>query len=443
MSRKKSLSPVELITQNLRERSRKDGVTPERVAAALSRAGALWESRLADGSAWTPPAGSPYPWAQVKISLAGLIPGLKTGFGVRALGKGRGQAPPLRRLIVVGAGLAPALSPKPALAALILAGNTPLMSWSPLCACLLAGWSVVVKMSRDETLWPRLFVESLAEIDAEVADRIVLHVWPGEDERTAALRRAADAIIAYGSDTTIANLRALTPETTPFFGFGHSISIGICTGDGIPQIGRFARDVLLFEQSGCLSAQAIFVEASPDEMRNAAENLACALTQEAAALDLPPVTDAAVARIVRTARDMALFRGVRVIGDENLRWTILVSAKSEPMDFPIGHCVVQLIPAALGFDRLLDQTGAMRNALSCIGVAGTPNPTLYQIAQAAGVSRICPAGEMQCPPLDWSNGNQDLLQELIRLTGRRNKGTKEEESGQQGNVISNAVQDAR
>ena len=144
--------------------------------------------------------------------------------------------------------------------ALILAGNTPLLSWSPLAACLLAGHTVHVKMSRDESLWPRLFRDALAEVAPEIAERVTLDVWPGDDPRTIALIAASDAVIAYGSDETIATLRALTPTSTPFFGYGYGVSVGILPRD-VPFYARgFAQDVLMYGQAGCLSPQALLVE---------------------------------------------------------------------------------------------------------------------------------------------------------------------------------------
>ena len=150
---------MELITQNLRERSQNDGVTSERIIAALARVGDIWESRLAPNSDWTPPDGSPFPWAQVRISLAGLVPGLKAAGEWRELGVG---CSPLGVRKCVGVNLIPAVDPMPntqlpRVAALILVRQYAahvLVSAVRLSSG--EDTSAFMKMSRDETLWPRL-----------------------------------------------------------------------------------------------------------------------------------------------------------------------------------------------------------------------------------------------------------------------------------------------
>src|SRR4051794_20284291 len=67
---------IAAMVQTLRERSPRILSDPARVVAALARMGELWERLLA--SDWTPPEGSSFPWAQVRLSLAALVPGLKT-----------------------------------------------------------------------------------------------------------------------------------------------------------------------------------------------------------------------------------------------------------------------------------------------------------------------------------------------------------------------------
>ncbi|MBC8139898.1 MAG: hypothetical protein H7Y38_00495, partial [Armatimonadetes bacterium] len=176
--------------------------------AALGKLADLWQSRLDDANGWTPPQGSAFPWAQVRSSLAALLPGM------------RGAGAWVKRAAPNGGGASPKI------VTVVLAGNTPLLAWSPLCACLLAGAETVrVKLSRDESVWTRLFVDDLRTIAPEVAARIELYDFPGADERTYALLTGADAVIAYGSDDAIAALQARMPPAVPIFGYGHAVSV--------------------------------------------------------------------------------------------------------------------------------------------------------------------------------------------------------------------------
>lgn len=381
----------------LRRRTAALSGAPRRVVAALKQAGTIWRHRLENG--WEPLEGSPFPFVQVRRSLEPLIPGLETAdkWQARLIGdcipeRGTGRV-----------------------AALVLAGNTPLMAWSPLCACLLAGWAVYAKMSRDETLWPRLFVDVLREADPEVADLVHLDVWPGDDPRTADLVQATDAVVAYGSDATLAALRESTPPATPFFGHGHAVSIGLTVGEHWENnynASGFAHDVLMYEQGGCLSAQAVLFGANRERLLPFARALqqACGV----ASFGLPVPADPAQTRLIREARDMALFDSATVYGDDELRWTVIVHPQPRPMSTPTGFGVVEIIPidAPENFAAYL---GPVRGCVSCVGIAGEITPALREALAREGVSRICKPGEMQTPPLDWPNGNRDLLVELASI----------------------------
>ncbi len=374
--------------------------------AALGAAAALWRRRLDSG--WLPPEGSSYPWAQVRLSLAALLPGMANAGAWWEFGRALtpGGYPEVR---------APLFS-----VTLVLAGNTPLMAWSPLCAALLAGAARVrVKMSRDETLWPRLFVEALAEVAPGVAGRVERYDFPGEDPRTAALLADADAVIAYGSDETVAALRAVAPEGARFFGFGHAVSVGLVHGEAEVEAAAagFARDVLMFDQQGCLSPQGIFTAQSATGDMAAA--LARALKAEAVRLEVPPVSDPAVASAVRRARDMALFAGFQVVGDPALRWTVAHCVESRDLPEPVGHGFVYVLPLKEPAEPadLCRRFGWARGRISGVGVAGEVSGDLREALEREGVSRLCRPGEMQTPPLDWPNGGIDLLAELLRANG--------------------------
>jgi hypothetical protein len=136
-----------------------------RASRALDLFAQLWRERLASG--WVPPPDddgeglSGFPWAMVRISLAGLVssPCALSQDWERAHGAQR------RR---------------PFVTTLVLAGNTPLLAWPALWAALLAGSAVFVKQSsRSETLWPRLFVAALAEADPDLAALVHPDGWPG------------------------------------------------------------------------------------------------------------------------------------------------------------------------------------------------------------------------------------------------------------------------
>ncbi|MBC8137843.1 MAG: hypothetical protein H8F28_18345 [Fibrella sp.] len=376
----------------------------------------IWQKRLDSG--WTPPQGSGFPWDQVRLSLAALLPGMRSA-------QKWVERVTVERNVSRLAPAPPVLTEtRAARVTLILAGNTPLLAWSPLCACLLAGVGIMrVKLSRDETVWTRLFVESLREADAKLAERIELHDFPGEDERTYALLTNADAVIAYGSDAAIDALRGQTPKSVPFFDYGHAVSVGLAEQHTIFDLqacAGFATDCLMYDQQGCLSPHILYITGSlrhPTGVRNV-EDLSLGgrmrhKMQEQSSRLPPPVAGSA-ARI-REARDIALFSGRIVHGDDTLRWTVISSLETIPYPPPVGHGVLTVSPveSAAQLRELLQPVWGI---VSCAGVAGELSPEWEAVLREAGVSRICQPGEMQTPPLDWQNGNRDLLAELLQIT---------------------------
>ena len=297
----------------------------------------LWRKRLADGWEPAPPPpitgefASAFPWAQVKRSLAALV--------TNPLAPNNGVLLPRYR----GQGGNPTL-------ALICAGNTPLLAWPAMLFAVRHGVKLYVKMSRDETLWPRLLKESVAEISPEAAARIELGVWPGEDGRTEKLIQLSDAVIAYGSDATIDRLKSLACEK-PFQGFGHALSVGLwddgsegdfndCLTRFVISGRRYSEDILTFDQSGCLSPSAIFCRIGEDAE---AQNLESWLSEIATPMDIAVRTDPAECRRVREERDLATMEGAKVFGDPDLRWTVISWPETRKVPASSGLGIVHLI----------------------------------------------------------------------------------------------------
>ncbi|MBB6049606.1 acyl-CoA reductase [Armatimonas rosea] len=362
---------------------------PIPVERRLAALGAFWQKvPLAP-----PPETGAFPWAQVRRGIAALA----------------ASAPHCSEPVELG---------KPGVLALILAGNTPLLAWPTLHYCVLLGIPVFIKQSRDETVWTRHFVETLTEIDAEVAALLHLDLFPGMvDERMLSLLTIADATIAYGSDET---LEALWPHLywKPFLPFGHATSIGFwCDGSSQYREGGegFARDVLMYDQQGCLSPQTIFVDWGNHGAISAGQLLAGELAKVVDDLKVPPVTDLAIAREVREVADIARFTPTDyVIQDSHLRWTVIYGTQPKILSHGTGHGIVRIVPTYHRFMRHLPFIlGSLQGKVSSVGVAGDMSQELGMALEAVGVSRICRAGEMQTPPLDWKNGGVDLRAWLV------------------------------
>ena len=194
----------------------------------------------------------------------------------------------------------------------------------------------MVKTASTEPVFFDQFARTLAELDREVASRIVVFNWSRErDDLTAAMAANCDRVVAYGDDATIGSFHKIPA----LIGFGSRVS-GAVVAPGALVPARvdsvaesLARDVALFEQLGCLSLHQIFVVSrSRDTAREFAARIASAL--DGLAHSMPPakipVRDAAEiiglrerSRWRRIAGEpIELFEGAR------LGWTVVFEPQS-------------------------------------------------------------------------------------------------------------------
>jgi hypothetical protein len=89
-------------------------------------------------------------------------------------------------------------------------------------------------------------------------------------------------------------------------------------------------------------------------------------------------------------------------------------ARSRPAPL---HRFVRVHPIA-GVPRLLEALTPVKHQLASVGVGGFGERRSQMIAALSqlGVSRICPLGNMQAPPLSWCHDNQGVLLPLARLS---------------------------
>ncbi|HID07203.1 MAG TPA: hypothetical protein EYP10_08640, partial [Armatimonadetes bacterium] len=171
----------------------------------------------------------------------------------------------------------------------ILAGNIPGIGVLSISYALMVKSASLVKSSAVEPILTPLFAQSLAQIDPDLASCVAVVVWAGGDEAIESIAfQYSDAVIAYGSATTITAIRNRLPPTTRLIAYGHRISIAVvdaqhCTTDVALAL---ARDIAMFDQQGCLSPQLIFVEGTVQNAVEFGKLLAGALKR--IAMELPP-----------------------------------------------------------------------------------------------------------------------------------------------------------
>jgi hypothetical protein len=328
----------------------------------------------------------------------------------------------------------------PRLIAHFLAGNVP----SPGIVSMCCGWLLrsanLVRVSTRDPVFPALFLESVREVDAELADCVATLEWPrSELALTQTAVGDADAVIAYGDDHTISALRQLAPPAAKFLGYGHKISLAVVakeamTEENLPRLAQAAAfDASVYDQQGCLSPHVFYVE---ERGQLGPRKFAAALAEAMAAYE------ARVPRgqlSVEEAAEVVKFRsGYEFAAASDRRiavWTNPSGGAASPDNEPgrTSYAVIYddspafrasclnrtvLVKPTDGYKRVLDAIQKFAPSISTVGVA-----PMNERAQAfanelarMGVPRVCAIGRMQRPPLTWHHDGRPNLADLVSWT---------------------------
>ncbi len=371
------------------------GLEPERVIAALGRALATWR---APGSLWRARLAREHGVFTPEAIERGVVAALETWTG--------DELSLLRARELDGDCRVPAVT------AVWLAGSVPSAAFSAILLPLLAGSAVYVKPTSADRTSPRLFVESLRAVDEKLAAAVAL----GGDER--ALEQA-DAVVLYGSDETLRELRARVPVDRPFVAHGHKFSAAAVGRDAelASAAEALAFDAALWDGRGCLSPAYVLIEDQPAGRAQAfAEALAAALERAASTLPRGALSDPERAWLHDARASFAARDDAHVwLSRAPLAWNLVLSDFRATPPFAGQLRCLPLIRVE-GATELADWCASFAPNLSALAHAGfgVRADTLLRLALRAGASRVCPLGRMQLPPIDWRNDGIDPLRSLVR-----------------------------
>jgi hypothetical protein len=285
------------------------------------------------------------------------------------------------------------------LSVLVLAGNVFTACVQPITMMLLARSPILIKASSRDDVLPRLFHGALAEVDPELADACAVITFPGGTSALeSTLFARADIVSAYGSDATLAAIRARVPASSTFIPHGNGVGVGYAKVEALADdesamaaAAAFALDVSAYDQRGCLSPHAIYVERGGDG-RRFAEYLsnalgACATRFPRGRLD--PETAGAQLQW----RGVAATRGGLIERDG---WAVSYEADASFRVSPGWRNV--LVLDAANEAELAESLVFLGHHLKVVGVAGDRAPLAAALV-APLAPRIVPAGSMQTPSL--------------------------------------------
>lgn len=311
----------------------------------------------------------------------------------------------------------------------ITAGNVPSAAWMSLVAGLLVRSAQWMKCARGTSLLPRLFAHSLYQVEPKLASCIEIAEWPGSASHlNEVIYGEADCVTATGSDETLGAVRSRVPSRTRFVGYGHRLSFAYISKDVL--YGSHARklavsaaaDIIAWNQLGCLSPHCIYVEESGGVTPELfAELLSQALAEAEAAAPRGAVSTEVSAAItarrhiyeVRAAHDT----GTRLWQSPgSTAWTVVY--ESDPL-FHVSclHRFIFVKPVG-GLTDALHAADAVRGSVSTVGLAAAGERLGAMVAELGrwGVTRVCPLGRMQQPPLGWRHDGRPMLGDLVTWT---------------------------
>ncbi|MBI3302799.1 MAG: hypothetical protein HYZ72_12105 [Deltaproteobacteria bacterium] len=314
----------------------------------------------------------------------------------------------------------------PTLITQILAGNLPGAGLDGVIFALLVKSATLVKASSSALLLPTLFARSLARIDPDLGACLAVVTWRGGNtalEEVAFAR--AEVVVASGADESLAAIRSRVHGK--FIGYGHKVSFSVISrevlSDAEDLAGRAAYDVVLFDQQGCLSPQLVYVEeGGAVTPQGFAALLAQALERWRNILPRGQVTPEESAAI-RRVRDEVEWRALAgkplalYTSTAGTAWSVIYDGAPVFVPSPLHRTVrVKPLTSLAQLDSLL---APWRPYLEAAGLAVAP-ARLTEAADLlgrAGVSRICPLGTMQTPPLGWRHGGRPRIAALVRWVG--------------------------
>ena len=311
----------------------------------------------------------------------------------------------------------------------IAAGNLPNPTWMSLTLGLLTRSAQFVKCASGTSLLPRLFAHSIYHADPKLGACLEIAEWRGGNrELETTLFSQADCLTATGSDETLANIRSRLPAHVRFIGHGQRLSFGLVTREVLRDetiaevVVCAADDVIAWNQNGCLSPHCFYVEErGAVESDKFAERLAAELAKREATEPRGKISveaAAAIASLRSTYEAIATHRGDTKIWASlnSTAWTVVFEHDVRFRFSPLNRFIfVKPVPDAAavlqGVDELLGK-------ISTVGIAATPEKFAEFAIQFArrGVTRFCPLGQMQNPPLTWRHDGRPALGDLVTWT---------------------------
>ena len=308
----------------------------------------------------------------------------------------------------------------------IAAGNIPNPTLMSVVLGLLVRSAQFVKCASGTSFLPRLFAHSIYDIDRKLAACLEIAEWRGGTEALEQVLFAeADCVTVTGGDETVAALRAKLPIKARLLSYGQRVSFGFVASGALSGfnakkvVQRAATDVVAWDQLGCLSPHVIYVEHGGGV---SAEQFAEMLAEELAKREVTEPRGVLSTEIAATIASRRAFYEVRAAHSPDTRmwrsenstaWTVVYEADPKFQSSCLHRFIY--VKGTPDLENALRGVDDLRGKVSTVGLAATEDKAeeLAKKLGRWGVTRVCPLGQMQKPPLTWRHDGRPALGDLV------------------------------
>jgi phenylacetate-CoA ligase len=307
----------------------------------------------------------------------------------------------------------------------VLAGNVFLGGVVALAQSLLTRNAVLLKLSREDSGFTQLFVQSLAEAagDGALARAVAVAAWSSEqDDQNQVLRAEADALVVWGGQAAIAaypteRCRGKVIHYGPRLGIGFVLD-GVDLDRAAPAL---AWDVALWEQRACSSPRLLFVEDADGSgalPRRTAQRLSAALTSIRDDLKPRPLALDDKSEVL-SIRELAYWGNRTEVHAPpgSMDHTVLLGSEP-PHDVPIGYRTVTIVPLG-SLAQVPELLAPYRMGLqTAVLAAPAPRwPEAAAVLARAGITQVAAAGSAASRFLGLPHEGEFALRRLVTLVG--------------------------
>lgn len=205
-----------------------------------------------------------------------------------------------------------------------------------------------------------------------------------------------DEVHAYGRDATLAEIASSLPPGVVLRGHGTGFGVAVVASedDVVVAASAIARDVVRFDQRGCLSPRVVFADGPPARLHDLAVAIERELVGWLARVPLGPAAFDELAELALFRRAMEAVGDV--LGDHG--HLVVAPALARALSLPPGaRALVVLSASPMSASTLLSASSRFVTAVGCSDREAPLARALIDLAPGARVSAL---GEMQRPPLD-------------------------------------------